>query len=208
MKKTKKTTNDTWIWVEGYKGVSEDMTAYGGFQYEVGKQYDIPEGEEIAACRNGFHFCRELSDVFTYVHIVGGNRFFRVKALVRAEDYVKGGMEVMFSLATPKLVAKSIILTEEIDTKTIFEEMTSHSHFAKARYGDWSDEDKETARRIGLDATAKLVRLKKLQNAGYTPEFAELIKDDEGRFGRALAVAALPGVSADAKALIIFGCNR
>lgn len=47
-----------------YKGVNMDMTAYGGFKYEVGKEYEV-EGE-IETCSNGFHACEMPLDVFNY----------------------------------------------------------------------------------------------------------------------------------------------
>ena len=47
-----------------YKGVNKDMTAYGGFKYEVGKEYEV-EGE-IKTCDNGFHACEMPLNVFDY----------------------------------------------------------------------------------------------------------------------------------------------
>ena len=47
-----------------YKGVNKDMTAHGGFKYEVGVEYEA-EGD-IKACRNGFHACLMPLDVFNY----------------------------------------------------------------------------------------------------------------------------------------------
>lgn len=35
---------EKWIWVDGYKGTDKDMKCRG-YQYEFGKQFDIPEGE-------------------------------------------------------------------------------------------------------------------------------------------------------------------
>ena len=120
---------ENWIWVEGYKGTDKDMKAYGNFQYELGKQYDY-EGE-IKICERGFHFSRNLIDVFAYYDIGNSNRFFKVKALVKESDYEKYGRYIR--VPTPsiwggsdyhnerlnKLVAKSIILEEEISKADI-----------------------------------------------------------------------------------------
>ena len=47
-----------------YKGVSKDMTAHGGFKYEVGVEYEAKG--DIKACSNGFHACEMPLDVFNY----------------------------------------------------------------------------------------------------------------------------------------------
>ena len=51
--------------MRGYKALNEDMsTKYGDMIYELNKVYEI-EGELIM-CRNGYHFCTKLINVFTY----------------------------------------------------------------------------------------------------------------------------------------------
>lgn len=47
----------------GYKVFNSDWTCRG-FQYEVGKTYEI-EGSPII-CERGFHFCTNLTDCFLY----------------------------------------------------------------------------------------------------------------------------------------------
>ena len=76
---------EEWIWVEGYKGTDKDMKCRD-FQYGLGVQYDMPEDQEIQECESGFHLCLYLSDVFHYYEVGCGNRFFKVKALVRKVD--------------------------------------------------------------------------------------------------------------------------
>ena len=49
--------------MKGYKGFNADMTCRG-FQYEVGKEYEI-DGE-ISLCNHGFHFCKKMADAFGY----------------------------------------------------------------------------------------------------------------------------------------------
>lgn len=46
-----------------YKGFEQDLTCRG-FQYEIGKTYTM-DGPPVL-CKHGFHFCRELIDVFSY----------------------------------------------------------------------------------------------------------------------------------------------
>ena len=115
-----------WVWVEGYKGMYEDMTAYGGFQYELNKIYTI-EGE-INSCTtlgktNGFHFSLNMDDVFKYYKLMDNNRFFKVKGLVKQSELNKyGDVEYYFidSLIIDKLVAKEIIIEEEITDEELF----------------------------------------------------------------------------------------
>ena len=111
---------EKWIWVEGYKGVDENMQGYGGFQYELGIEYTV-EGE-VQECRNGLHFSLRLEDVFNYRDRLN-NRFFKVKACVREQDFKKYGARPRdyynpYSFSTraqiDKLAAQKIVLTEEI----------------------------------------------------------------------------------------------
>lgn len=49
--------------IRGYKAFNEDLTCRG-FQYEVGKEYEMKESPEC--CDHGFHFCKNAADVFNY----------------------------------------------------------------------------------------------------------------------------------------------
>lgn len=61
----------------GYKAFEHDFTCRG-FQYEVGKTYEI-EGE-IELCRRGFHFCGVIGDCFGYYE-QSDARFAKIEAL-------------------------------------------------------------------------------------------------------------------------------
>ena len=65
--------------MKGYKGMHSDMTCRG-FQYEVGKEYEI-EGS-LMMCNNGFHFCKYLIDAFNYydVNFNPNFRYFEVES--------------------------------------------------------------------------------------------------------------------------------
>ena len=62
--------------MKGYKGTDKDMKCRG-YQYELGKTYKHKGDVEI--CMSGFHFCRNLSDVFYFYDNNNGNRFFEVE---------------------------------------------------------------------------------------------------------------------------------
>ena len=49
--------------MKAYKGFNENMTAYGGFQYEEGKTYKT---DEAVICHSGFHACEYPLDCFNY----------------------------------------------------------------------------------------------------------------------------------------------
>lgn len=49
--------------MKGYKVFNSDWTCRG-FQYEVGKTYEI--NEKPILCEKGFHFCTELKNCFNY----------------------------------------------------------------------------------------------------------------------------------------------
>ena len=51
--------------MKAYKGFNEDMTCRG-FQFEVGKTYELPEGETAKLCESGFHACLDVLDCFDY----------------------------------------------------------------------------------------------------------------------------------------------
>ena len=87
---------EKWIWVEGYKGTNAKMQGYGQFQFELGKNYATIG--ELGVCDNGFHFALKLKDVFNHYHLRGNNRFFKVKALVKEEDYNKYGTEQLATI--------------------------------------------------------------------------------------------------------------
>ena len=52
-------TKDEWIWVEGYKGTDKNMCCRD-YQYEIGKQFDMSDDEEIKECSSGFHYKEQV----------------------------------------------------------------------------------------------------------------------------------------------------
>jgi hypothetical protein len=200
---------ENWIWVDGYKGTDKDMKAYGSFQYELGKQYDY-EGE-IQICAKGFHFSRDLKDVFDYYNVKDGNRFFKVKALVKESDYEKYGGYIR--VPTPafwgspsyrteeitKLVAKSIILEEEVSKTDIIKAYCKHDRTCK----NLPEEYWDTMIRNGYPAACEDWQVDILTKAGYSPVFARCIYQDN-KTEKALAIADQEGVSMDMKVWYIY----
>ena len=52
-------------WIKAYKGFSQDMKCRD-FQFEEGKEYSLPDGEEAKLCENGFHACEAPIDCLSY----------------------------------------------------------------------------------------------------------------------------------------------
>ena len=118
---------EEWIWVDGYKGTNYNMQCKNGYQYALGVQHDMPENAEIKECASGFHLCLTLQDVFSYYGIGFGNRFFKVRALVRKTDWIAckpafqyGG--TWYLKDSNKLAAKSIIFTSELTIDEILKD--------------------------------------------------------------------------------------
>lgn len=153
-----------WIWVEGYKGTDKDMKCHNDFQFTLGEEYTI-DGE-IIMCENGFHFSPTLEQTFKFYPPKDENRFFKVKALINKNQLVKIEKNPMLyswmnsyttaskeyeivpmQLTDNKLVAKSIILLEEIST----DEIIKLFYGENSRYYNESDEYKADLRKGGKE---------------------------------------------------------
>ena len=64
--------------MKGYKVFNSDWTCRG-FQYEVGKTYEMDE--KPICCDRGFHFCKKASDCFQYYSFDPNNKVAEVEAL-------------------------------------------------------------------------------------------------------------------------------
>lgn len=164
---------EEWIWVEGYKGVDENMKGYGDYQFELGVEYSI-DGK-IEVCKNGFHFSKNLTDAFFYKDCLK-HRFFKVKGLVKASDaalYGKGEYAPDVYGLRPyniinKLAAKKIILIEEItDSKEVLSSI--QMQYPEVETFD----DVEKARPLGYDKFVKMKYREKLSKY-FSELFVEL----------------------------------
>lgn len=73
-----------YIWIDAYKGTDANMVCKGK-QYVMGVE-DNYDGK-IVFGKKGYHVCTELKHVFKDYDYDFSNRFFKVKALVKATDY-------------------------------------------------------------------------------------------------------------------------
>lgn len=197
---------EEWVWIEGYKGTDANMKCRD-FQYELGKRFDMPEDENVEVCKSGFHLCTNLADVYRYYNIGDGNRFFKVRALVRKDAYEKAlepkanlYFSLLYDSSDTKLAAKSIEFIEELTPDTILRGYTTDG---------WTDEDKLDA--IAHSITYVKEKHKKIEqekqkqtlvDLGYSEAFASwLISED--KYEDAYAVGTQKDLSMDVKVLTI-----
>ena len=190
---------EEWIWVDGYKATKADMTC-NEYQYELGKQHDMPEGSVIRDCKSGFHLCRDLNDVFKYYRLNSGNRFFRVHALVRKKDFDEYSTmsKHAWEWRRDKLAAKSIVFVRELTNDEVFKGTDAEN---------WSEEDKNIARAHGIQHVKDLRDTEKLVALGYSEAFAKYIVD-EGHFQAAYAAGTQKDLSMDMKVAYIMRNER
>ena len=94
-----------WIWVDAYKGTDANMVCKGK-QYRM--NVEDTYGDKVVLGSKGYHVCTNLKHVFKDYDYNFSNRFFKVKALVKAKD---------FQYRNPNntvLVAKAIKFVTEI----------------------------------------------------------------------------------------------
>lgn len=201
-KDTKDTKDSTkpvekWIWVEGYKGTNKDMQGHGNYQFELGKRYDMPTDVEIKDCHSGFHLSLNMRDVFNHYKIGGGNRFFKVKALVREKDlneYGKDtGKRTWFMDVRDKLASQSIEFIRELTIDEIFQD---------TEWKDWSEEYKKMAIVGSLNNVQNMIKADELVALGFSMPFAMYIIKNS-RFDKAKAIASQFDLSMDMKAYLI-----
>ena len=63
--------------VKGYKVFNPDWTCRG-FQYKVGKCYEMDERPKI--CERGYHFCKDLKDCYDYYSFDSDNKVAEITA--------------------------------------------------------------------------------------------------------------------------------
>lgn len=73
-----------YIWIDAYKGTDANMVCKGK-QYVMGVEDTY--GDKVVFGKKGYHVCVDLKHVFKDYDYNFSNRFFKVKALVKATDY-------------------------------------------------------------------------------------------------------------------------
>lgn len=183
---------DEYEWIEGYKGTNRDMVCRD-YQFTLGELHEMPKDAEIEMCSSGFHLCERLSDVFGYYEIGNGNRFFKVKALVKKQQ-ASADSEIHLWGNFDKCVAKSIIFERELTPEEILKGSIAEH---------WSEEYQLLALEIGIGPTKNRMQISRLVDLGYSAPFAKLICD-KGLGDIAESVGQQEDLSMDMKVLSIF----
>ena len=71
-----------------YKGFDKDLKCRG-FQYEVGKEYELPKGESVSVCSNGFHACESPLEVLDYYFMDGSANLSRFCEVEQSGEFSK-----------------------------------------------------------------------------------------------------------------------
>ena len=87
--------------MKGYKVFNSDWTCRG-YQYEVGKTYEIAESPKC--CKVGFHFCEKLADCFNYYLFDPNNKVAEIEAIG----------EIHFDDTNSKCCTNKIVILKEL----------------------------------------------------------------------------------------------
>ena len=95
--------------IKCYKGFNSKLQCRG-FQFEIGKEYELPEGEKPKACCSGFHACPSPADLFNFYAPNDGNRYCEVELSGYVDDS-----------KSDKLTASKIKIIREVSLNEIAE---------------------------------------------------------------------------------------
>ena len=87
--------------MKGYKVFNSDRTCRG-YQYEIGKTYEIAESPKC--CKVGFHFCEKLVDCFNYYSFDPNNKVAEIEAIG----------EIHFDDTNSKCCTNKIVILKEL----------------------------------------------------------------------------------------------
>jgi len=115
----------------GYKALPKDMTAIGGFKYEMHKVYTLDTTEqELTLCRYGFHYCKNVIDCHFFYSLLDGSRVFEIMAndVKFLADAPASGM-VPAKFCTDKIILFHEMTNEEIKKRLELELDLTTSNF-------------------------------------------------------------------------------
>ena len=96
-----------------YKGFDKDLKCRG-FQYEVGKEYELPKGESVSVCSNGFHACESPLEVLDYYFMDGSANLSRFCEVEQSGEFSK-------EVDSTKVASSKIKIKKEITFADLIE---------------------------------------------------------------------------------------
>ena len=118
--------------MKGYKVFKSDWTCRG-FQYEVGKTYEMKE--DPVCCKRGFHFCGKLINCFGYYYFDSENKVAEIEALGAIDD---DGNEEKYCTNKIKIV-RELTWHEVLDLVN-----TGKDNIGRGNTGNWNTGNENT----------------------------------------------------------------
>ena len=119
--------------MKGYKVFNKDWTCRG-FQYEVGKTYEMKEGP--VCCEIGFHFCGKLIDCFNCYRFDSENKVAEIEAMGAID---KGNNK----FCTNKIkIIRELTWHEVLDLVNAGKYNTGRGNTGNKNAGDWNTGNK------------------------------------------------------------------
>ena len=136
--------------MKGYKVFKSDWTCRG-FQYEVGKTYEMKEAP--ACCKRGFHFCRKLIDCFKCYRFDSKNKVAEIEAMgaidKRDSKFCTNKIKIIRELTWYEVL--DLVNTGDENTgnkntgnKNTGNKNTGNSNTGNSNTGDWNINDFST----------------------------------------------------------------
>ena len=121
--------------MKGYKVFNKDWTCRG-FQYEVGKTYEMEKAP--VCCDRGFHFCERLVDCFNYYIFNSKNKVAEVEALGKID---KGDNK---SCTNKIKIVRELTWHEVLDLVNAGKDNTGKRNTGDYNTGDYNTGDRNT----------------------------------------------------------------
>lgn len=112
--------------MKGYKVFNSDWTCRG-YQYEIGKTYEIAESPKC--CKVGFHFCEKLVDCFNYYSFDPNNKVAEIEAIG----------EIHFDDTNSKCCTNKIVILKELKWSEVLDMCNSgKGNFGNRNSGNYN----------------------------------------------------------------------
>ena len=117
--------------MKGYKVFNPDWTCKG-FQFEVGKSYEMEE--EPVVCKRGFHFCEKIVDCFEYYGFYSNNKVAEIEAFGELDFEESGNKH-----CTNKIkIIRELTWYEVLELVNTGKDCTGRNNSGDSNTGNWN----------------------------------------------------------------------